>query len=289
MKKSAVFFVALALLLGACQPKGADQSSEQSQSHNRDSAQPADDGASVDLSAEEAEYKAWAQSEIDALVVGVEEFAALLEQGKVDEAKRMYPLVRLHFERVEPVAELFEDLDPRIDNREADLEAGEAWTGFHPIEKILWTQNTTQGTQDLARRLVADTKELQAKIAAAQVDAKLMIEGSVDLLNEVSTSKITGEEEIFSKTDLYAFLANVEGAQKIFEILTPKLNAKDPALVATIQARFADVYRLLETHKEGDAYKPYDALSADETKALAESIHKLGEPLAQMGVLLQPS
>jgi len=39
-------------------------------------------------------------------------------------------------------------LDPRIDNREADLEAGEKWTGFHPIEKILWTKNTTKGKKD---------------------------------------------------------------------------------------------------------------------------------------------
>ena len=46
------------------------------------------------------------------------------------------------------------------------------------------------------------------------ITPKLMLQGSVDLLNEVSTSKITGEEEIYSHTDLYDFKANIEGAQK---------------------------------------------------------------------------
>ena len=45
-----------------------------------------------------------------------------------------------------------------------------------------------------------------------------MLTGAVDLLNEVATQKITGEEEIFSHTDLYDFRANIEGAEKIFAL-----------------------------------------------------------------------
>lgn len=192
------------------------------------------------------------------------------------------------FERSEPIAESFGDLDPRIDNREADLEAGEVWSGFHAIEKILWTKNTTEGTKELGQQLIADIKELKDKIPTAEVTGDLMVEGAVDLLNEISTTKITGEEEIFSKTDLYDFKANIEGAQKIFEILTPKLQAKNPDLVTELTEKFQVVNDLLVTHQVGQHdYKPYNELSADETKALAEAVNKLGEPLAQMGVVLQ--
>ncbi len=38
-----------------------------------------------------------------------------------------------------------------------------------------------------------------------------MVTGAVELLNEVSTSKVTGEEERYSHTDLWDFQANVEG------------------------------------------------------------------------------
>ena len=242
---------------------------------------------SADLSAETTAYKDWVTAEIDALVSGTEKFVAALEAGNLEEAKKLYPLVRMHFERSEPIAESFGDLDPRIDNREADLESGEKWTGFHAIEKILWTQNTTEGTAELSRQLMNDVKELRAKLPTAEVTGELMVQGSVDLLNEVTTTKITGEEEIFSKTDLYDFKANIEGAEKIFEILKPKLEAKDPALVATLTENFKAVDALLAKHAEGEHYKPYDKLSADDTKALAEAVNKLGEPLAQMGIVLQ--
>ncbi|UTO04375.1 EfeM/EfeO family lipoprotein [Moraxella sp. FZLJ2107] len=285
-KRLALLSTAAALVLAACQPANQTDAADAKKSESE--LAPAIAAASADLSRETDAYKAWVSDEIDQLVTGTQAFADALKSGNLDEAKRLYPLVRMHYERSEPIAESFGDLDPRIDNREADLEAGEAWTGFHTIEKILWTQNTTQGTEALADQLVNDVKELRAKIPTAEVTGDLMVQGSVDLLNEVSTSKITGEEEIFSKTDLYDFKANIEGAEKIFEILKDKINAKDPTLVKALQERFAAVNELLAKHQVGDQhYKSYTDLTEEDTKALAEAVNKLGEPLAQMGIVLE--
>ncbi|UNU73449.1 EfeM/EfeO family lipoprotein [Moraxella nasovis] len=287
--KSAFTFSALfatTLALTACQ-KPAEQATDATDTTTQAQETPIA-ATTTDLSAETAEYKAWVQSEIDDFVAQTEAFVALLNEGKLEEAKALYPKARLHFERSEPIAESFGDLDPRIDNREADLQAGENWTGYHAIEKILWVQNTTDGTKELGKQLIFDAKELKAKIPTAEVTGEMMVQGAVDLLNEVSTSKITGEEEIFSKTDLYDFQANIDGAYKIFEILTPKLNAKDPALVQTLKEQFANVNALLDKHKVGtEDYKPYTQLTAEDTKELAEAVNKLGEPLAQMGIVLQ--
>ncbi|MCB2017640.1 MAG: EfeM/EfeO family lipoprotein [Hydrogenophaga sp.] len=241
----------------------------------------------VDLSAETSAYKRWVEGQIDELLAGTQKFVDALAAGQLDEAKRLYAPTRMHFERSEPIAESFGDLDPRIDNREADLEKDEQWTGFHTIEKILWTRNTTKGTDALAEQLLKDIKELRAKIPTAEVTGELMVQGAVDLLNEVSTSKITGEEEVFSHTDLYDFKANIEGAEKIFELFTPKLQAKKPELVAELSEKFTAVNDLLARQREGDGYKPYTQLSKDDTKALAEAVNKLGEPLAQMGIILK--
>ena len=228
------------------------------------------------------------EGQIDQLLLETEKFVGYLNAGNVAEAKKRYPLARMYFERSEPIAESFGDLDPRIDNREADLEKGEAWTGFHAIEKILWTKNTTKGTEQLGKQLVNDIKELRAKIPTADVSGELMVQGAVDLLNEVSTSKITGEEEIFSRTDLYDFKANIEGAEKIFDIFKPKLQQKNPALVADLSEKFKAVDDLLAQHKVGESgYKPYNQLTKQDTKALAEAVNKLGEPLAQMGIVLK--
>jgi len=244
--------------------------------------------AANDLSGETKTYQQWVEGQIDWLLSDTEKFVAALNTGNVAEAKRIYPLARMYFERSEPIAESFGDLDPRIDNREADLEKGEVWTGFHRIEKILWTQNTTKGTEQLGKQLMNDIKELRAKIPTANVTGELMVQGSVDLLNEVSTSKITGEEEIFSHTDLYDFKANIEGAEKIFEIFTPKLQAKNPALVSELTEKFKVINALLDKHKQGDGgYVSYTQLTQQDTKELAEAVNKLGEPLAQMGIVLK--
>ena len=278
-----------ALLLTACQKteQKTDVAPAASATTNA-SAVTASAQSSVDLSKETAEYKAWVQTQIDSLLADTQKFVALLEAGKLEEAKALYPKVRMYYERSEPIAESFGDLDPRIDNREADLEPNEVWTGFHAIEKILWTQNTTKGTEQLGKQLIADVKELHAKIPTAEVTGDLMVQGSVDLLNEVSTSKITGEEEIFSHTDLYDFKANIEGAEKIFAILKPKIQAKNPALVTELEQKFGAVNQLLAKHQVGQQdYKSYKELTPADTKALAEAVNKLGEPLAQMGIVLQ--
>lgn len=278
-----------ALLLTACQKteQKTDVAPAASATTNA-SAVTASAQSSVDMSKETAEYKAWVQTQIDSLLADTQKFVALLEAGKLEEAKALYPKARMYFERSEPIAESFGDLDPRIDNREADLEPNEVWTGFHAIEKILWTQNTTKGTEKLGKQLIADVKELHAKIPTAEVTGDLMVQGSVDLLNEVSTSKITGEEEIFSHTDLYDFKANIEGAEKIFAILKPKIQAKNPALVTELEQKFDAVNQLLAKHQVGQQdYKSYKELTPADTKALAEAVNKLGEPLAQMGIVLQ--
>ena len=278
-----------ALLLTACQK--TEQKTEvapAASATTNASAVTASAQSSVDMSKETAEYKAWVQTQIDSLLTDTQKFVALLEAGKLEEAKALYPKARMYFERSEPIAESFGDLDPRIDNREADLEPNEVWTGFHAIEKILWTQNTTKGTEKLGKQLIADVKELHAKIPTAEVTGDLMVQGSVDLLNEVSTSKITGEEEIFSHTDLYDFKANIEGAEKIFAILKPKIQAKNPALVTELEQKFDAVNQLLAKHQVGQQdYKSYKELTPADTKALAEAVNRLGESLAQMGIVLQ--
>ena len=198
----------------------------------------------------------------------------------------------MYFERSEPIAESFGDLDPRIDGRLADIQeegkGEEEWTGYHKLEHALWVENKTAGYEAIADQLLADAKELHALVQTVKVSPDLMITGAVDLLNEVSTSKITGEEEIYSHTDLYDFKANIEGAEKIFEILRPKLEAKDKDLVATLDEKFKAVDDLLAKHATANGgYVSYEELTEENTKALAAAVNQLGEPLSQMGIILE--
>ena len=246
MKKTAILLLVGALFLVSC---GKSESPKGDEKADTTASQKVQDNGQVDLSKETADYKKFVEEQIDMLLKDTENFAQLLKAGKLDEAKKAYPLIRMAYERSEPIAESFGESDVKIDYRLVDFKeefkTEEGWKGFHRIEKILWEENTTKGTEKYADELVNDIKELKAKITTIEVTPDLMLTGAIDLLNEVSTQKITGEEEIFSHTDLYDFRANIEGAQKIFELFRPKLEKKDAKLVATLDTEFKAVNDLL--------------------------------------------
>ncbi|ATP39894.1 EfeM/EfeO family lipoprotein [Solibacillus sp. R5-41] len=246
----------------------------------------------VDLTNELTAYKDFALEQMDQFLMETENFVNLFKAGDIEGAKAAYAPARMYFERSEPIAESFGDLDPRIDGRLADIQeegkGEEEWTGYHKLEFALWEENTTSGYEAIADQLLADAKELHALVQTVEVTPDLMITGAVDLLNEVSTSKITGEEEIYSHTDLYDFKANIEGAEKIFEILRSKLEAKDKELVATLDENFKAVDDLLALHATAEGgYISYEELTEENTKALATAVNQLGEPLSQMGIILE--
>ena len=287
MKKMGILLLIGALMAISC---GKDTGAKEGGKAGTTAGKTAEQGK-TDLSKETSEYKKYVEGQIDMLLKDTENFAQLLKTGKLDEAKKVYPLIRMAYERSEPIAESFGESDIKIDYRLVDFKEEfkneEGWKGFHRIEKILWEQNTTKGTEKYAEDLVNDIKELKAKIATIEVTPDLMVTGAIDLLNEVSPQKITGEEEVFSHTDLYDFRANIEGAQKIFELFRPKLEQKDAKLVTTLDTEFKAVNALLDKYMTDDKnYKLYTELKPEDTKALAEAVTKLGEPLSQMGIVI---
>ena len=275
-----------ALLLGGCGEEATNKDNESKTQIEQKENQAGD------FSVEVTSYQEFALDQIDQFLVGTEKFVNLIKAGDIEGAKALYPLVRMYYERSEPIAESFGDLDPRIDGRLADIQeegkGEEEWSGYHKLEYALWVENTTKGYEDVADQLLADVKELHALVQTVEVTPDLLITGAVDLLNEVSTSKITGEEEIYSHTDLYDFKANVEGAEKIFSILREKLEKKDKELVKTLDERFKTVNELLAKYETADGgFVSYEELTEEDTKALASAVNQLGEPLSQMGLVLE--
>lgn len=79
------------------------------------------------------QYSAYVKDQVEALKTDTDEFAKLYQEGKNDEAKAKYAAARIHYERIEPIAEKSygKTLDLKLDARETDLEEGnvQEWTG----------------------------------------------------------------------------------------------------------------------------------------------------------------
>ncbi|NIK72054.1 iron uptake system protein EfeO [Paenibacillus sp. BK720] len=231
------------------------------------------------------QYREYALEQTDKLVAETDKFVQAVKNGDVDTAKSLYAPTRMYYERIEPIAEALGDLDPNIDARENDVDEKD-WRGFHRIEQSLWVNNSTAGAEDYASLLLDDTKTLRALIETVDVEPSLLVTGAVELLNEVSSSKVTGEEERYSHTDLYDFAANVEGAKKIYELLKAELNKQDAELEGQIGTSFDNLEQALAAYKSGDGYVSYTDLKEEDTKKLSQLLDALAEPLSQMGTIL---
>ncbi|PWV94277.1 iron uptake system component EfeO [Paenibacillus cellulosilyticus] len=231
------------------------------------------------------QYRQFSIEQSDQLIVETEKFVNAVKSGDLEQAKLLYAPTRMYYERIEPIAEALGNFDPDIDARDGDVEAAD-WRGFHRIEKGLWEDNATAGTEEFADRLLSDVKSLRALMETVEVDTAMLTTGAVELLNEVSSSKVTGEEERYSHTDLYDFVANVEGAKKIYELLQPELSSQDADLEKSIGEKFTALEALLAKYKSGDGYVAFTELKEDDTRTLSQALDALAEPLSQMGKAL---
>ena len=245
-----------------------------------------DSGKPVEVSSDEkaqidaavTNYTAYVRDQSGQLLEQTKSFAELYKKGDFDSARKAYAPARMYYERIEPTAEAFGDIDPALDQREADWQ-----------EEGLWRPDGYQGLNEdqrskMADKLVEDTQKLYDLVYSDNFKISLsdISNGAISLLEEVATTKITGEEEAFSHTDLYDFVANVEGAKVAYGEVEDLAKAKDPKLAGKISDAFTELQHELDKHKDGDGYVSYDTIDEAGRKALSDKVNALRLPLAQL-------
>jgi iron uptake system component EfeO len=274
---------------GACKPGMVGDGIRQTLTVSGEAAKKLSD--SQELTAAATSYERYVKSQTTALIEKTTEFVDAVKAGKVDEAKELFPVARTYWERIEPVAEKFGDLDPITDGREPDAKAeGIDFTGWHRIEKQLWVSGDTKGMDKYADQLLTNVKEIVRLGEDAPLTALELATGSKALLDEVATGKITGEEDEFSHTDLWDFKANIEGSQAAIASLRPVLQKQDPALVKDLDAKFKTLDAELGQYQDDDgAWLSYDKLSEDQVKKLSVAVDALSEPISKVAAVVAAS
>lgn len=244
-----------------------------------------DEAALEKLAGPLGEYKKYVQGEAKELVVKTEAFVAAVKAGEIDKAKSLFASTRVHYERIEPIAELFNELDPAIDAREDDFKDGPKdanFTGFHRLEHALWVEKDVKGVQTVADKLLEDVKKLQTEIDELNFPPTKVVGGAAALIEEVAGSKITGEEDRYSHTDLSDFQANVDGAQKIVDLFRTPIAEKNKALLDKVDANIKQVNEILAKYKTADGFADYGKLTKADRNALQVPINALAEDLSQL-------
>lgn len=250
----------------------------------------AEEKRSPEADAAVSAYRAYVVQQAEETLPKAQAFADAVKAGDIEGAKKLYAGSRIGWERTEPVAESFGDIDPKVDVREDGLEAGQDlekdWTGWHRLEKALWADNKIGDREkQLADTLITDLTDWQKKVGQAEITPTSIANGAKELLDEVATGKVTGEEERYSRTDLVDFKANVEGAQKAYELLKPIAAKNDPELVKQLDTQFAALNTLLDKYRADKAtyeFTSYDKVGEPERKELSDGVNALAEPLSKL-------
>jgi iron uptake system component EfeO len=247
------------------------------------------------------DYATYVNGQIDAMSAAVGELNTAVQAGDVEQAKAAYAKARPPYERAESNVEGFvlpgfepEDnagnLDYLVDMREStppDPAVGTSggWSGLHAVERDLWQKGAiTDETKKFSADLVTNVGKLKEVVGTLEYKPEDLANGAADLLEEVQSGKISGEEEAYSHLDLVDFSANVEGAQQAYASLRPGLQQIDGDLVGKLDQQFQSVLSGLDAYRDPNAlggFTPYTPeLKASDSAKLTALIQPLHDSLS---------
>lgn len=236
------------------------------------------------LAAYASTYEVYVRAQAAEFLVRVTAFTDALKAGDLDTARALYATSRMPWETIEPIAELFSDIDTAIDARVEDVSGVDdpAWTGFHRIERILWVDHASGDLGSLADGLLANAKDLQQRVSTLPIDADTMAHGAGALIEEVARSTVTGEEDRYSGTDLWSIAANIDGSRQISDILRPSLEQVAPDYLSRLDAAYAAVDAIIDRYRDGDGFHQFQDVTPADLASLRAALATLAEVLGRL-------
>ena len=242
------------------------------------------------LAAAVSGYSSYVSQNTARMVTSTQQMCAAIDAKNLSQAEARYPKARVFYERIEPVAEIWGNLDTDIDGRwENPVTVQSQFTGFHRIEQMMWADNTLKGASPMCAGLVKNEQQLLTLVRSASYNPLEMASGATDLINEAATAKIDGEEERYSNTDLPVFQANVDGAMEVVTLLQPYLQRKDPGLLTLIQRRAAAITAQMAHYQaspgyDGTGYVEYSTVLDTQRRQLSGTVNAFAEALSKVSL-----
>ena len=235
-----------------------------------------------------AEYRVFLALESGTLEDAAGRLAQAIKAGDLTRARTLYAPAHQAYKRIEPMAELFADLDARL-NARADYfenrEADPAFTGFHRIEFGLFSLNEVKSLQPVADQLIADITTLKERLHALNVPPERLAGSAANLLRRTADQLSAGGQDSYAHGELANLQGTLEGTRKIAELLAPLIVKAAPERQKAIDQGFATLDTALAPYREGEHLQSAE-LNALQRKALAEPVRALGGELGKVNLAL---
>ncbi len=236
----------------------------------------------VDVKQQAESFKEYAQAQMDDFVADTERLASLVKEGKLEDAQKLYPLVTMYYERLQPLTANFTELDkkingPLIDGKEEEI------TGFHRLAQGLFINKNTSGYDVVVDQLVADVKQLQQDFESLDVSQTNVLASAVSMFDQMVNERLTTTSN--ANNEVYAVKAQTEVAEELVKIFMQRVSTESAATATEKIAALNEVVAYYEVGKED--YVNYSFFTAKQKEELKTAVVDVQNALQAMNESLK--
>lgn len=229
-----------------------------------------------------SEYRVYLSTQSSALIRAVNDLQQAIESGDLNAAQQAYAPARAAYQRIAPAAQRLAELDNAINARADYFEKREqdpGFSGFHRIEFGLFSQKSVEGLTPVVQKLQSDLAALKTQLLAQSIAPEQLASMVVRNIRSLADIRSNGEEERYSHIDLAGFAANLQGTRKVIDLLRPLLAKTSGDVLKKIDDATTALEDQLLTLKTGDGFTPYDQVTNEQRKQIADKAKALADAL----------
>ena len=238
----------------------------------------------INLTEEVEQFRAFAIEQMEPFVADMELLVRYVKEGKLEEAQKLYPLVHMYYERLQPMQASFAKLHTLIDGAVEEGKEDEA-TGFHKLEYGLFNEKTTTGYEAVAEELIININKLSMEVENVQLDGQQLVDDAVSMLDQVVTTQLTDEQTSYAFTQIYDVKANAEAVEEIVKIFMNRADSQKAANVTEKLAVLNDTIAYYEVGKED--YVNYSYFTSKQKEELIAAVSDVRDALKAMNSSLK--
>lgn len=232
----------------------------------------------IDLSKEANVFKAYALEQMDLFVEDAKLLKQHIDEEKLEEAQKLYPLVRMYVERLQPLktsfAAEFAMLDGKVKKgKEEDI------AGLAKVEKALFADKSASAAAKEIEEVVKMAEQLASQLEAATLDGTAMLEDTDEMLANLAT-QLNGGEVSYAFIDVYETKANVEAVE---QMVAAFMSRAETATAAKLTEETVALNKVIEFYEIGkEDYIKYDIFTKTQKEQLLTAVNNVAAAYKEM-------
>jgi iron uptake system component EfeO len=229
-----------------------------------------------------AEYRVMLITQAAALQKALQAVSTAVQANNREQAQQAYVQAHQAYAPMSPVADLFADLDARLNVRPEYLQQREqdpAFVGLYRLRHALYQSDALDQAGPVIEAMQADANALRERLRALSIDPAKMAAGAARAMQRVGDRFSSDAQSLSPALNADIVQADIEGAERIAQLLAPLVAKADPALQSRLEQTFGSVHARLDAYRQqpdaSSAAKLTQALQASE-QTLAQINDKLG-------------